>query len=255
MKEHRGFYEFCRAVAATVFPLLEKLEVRGLENVPARGPVIMVANHIAFMDIPNIGLRVKRHEHHMGKSELFAVPVLGTIMRWLDAFPVRRGESDRESLRTADELLSAGQVLVVFPEGHRSGTGKMAAGLPGVALIAMRSGAPIVPVGISGTEHIFKGRYGPWAPRVVLTYGAPFTLTFSGGRKRDDLERGIDTIMRRIAALVPPEYRGIYAAALAVAPTPAPVAAVEGAQPGAAGDGGQNADAVTQDASAPPAAG
>ena len=209
MKEHRGFYEFCRAVATVVFPLVEKLEVQGLENVPKQGPLIMVANHIAFMDIPNIGFPVKRHQHHMAKSELFAVPVLGTIMRWLDAFPVRRGESDRESLRTADELLRAGQVLVIFPEGHRSGDGQMAAGLPGVALIAMRSGAPIVPVGISGTEHIFKGRYGPWAPRVRLNYGAPFTLAFSGGRKRDDLEHGIDTIMRRIAALVPLAYRGI----------------------------------------------
>lgn len=265
MKEHRGFYEFCRVVARAVFPLVEKLEVRGLEHVPAQGPLIMVANHIAFMDIPNIGYRVKRHEHHMAKMELFEVPMLGAIIRRLDAFPVRRGESDRESLRMAEEVLAAGQVLVIFPEGHRSDTHTMAAGLPGVALIAMRSGAPIVPVGISGTEQIFKGRYGPWAPKVRLNYGEPFTLAFSGGRRRDDLERGIETIMRRIAALVPPEYRGIYAdppaeaaalnadVARSAAETDAPRRPAATTAPSA--DTRPDANALTQDAPVPPAAG
>jgi 1-acyl-sn-glycerol-3-phosphate acyltransferase len=173
------------------------------------------------MDIVTIGLPVKRHEHHMAKVELFGVPVLGSIMRMLGAFPVRRGESDRESLRVAEQVLNAGQVLVIFPEGHRSGTGKMAAGLPGVALIAMRTGAPIVPVGISGTERVFKGfRFGPWAPRVRMVFGKPFTLAANGKRRSEDLRRGIDTIMRHIAALVPPEYRGVYAE-----PAPQPVAA------------------------------
>jgi 1-acyl-sn-glycerol-3-phosphate acyltransferase len=80
-------------------------------------------------------------------------------------------------------------------------------------LIALRAGAPIVPVGISGTERVFKGlRYGPWAPKVRVAYGAPIVLQASGEqRRRDDVQQGIDRVMRAIAALVPPEYRGVYA--------------------------------------------
>ncbi len=244
MKEHRRFYELCRAIVTPFIHFVEKLDVTGLENIPVRGPVIMVGNHITFMDIPTIGFYVKRHQHHMGKIELFRVPVLGAIMRGLDAFPVRRGEGDRESLRTAEELLGAGQMLVVFPEGHRSRTGKMAAGLAGVALIAMRTGAPIVPVGIAGTERVLKGHYGPWAPTVHVVYGTPFTLEVSGKRRREDLERGIDTIMRHIAALVPPEYRGVYA--------DAPAAAALNASPVVAETSSGESAA---DASVPPAGG
>lgn len=231
MRERRWFYEVARPLVGLFVHTVERLEVEGVENVPATGPVILVANHISSMDIVTIGLPVKRHEHHMAKVELFGVPVLGSILRLLGAFPVRRGESDRESLRVAEEVLSAGQVLVIFPEGHRSGTGKMAAGLPGVALIAMRTGAPIVPVGISGTERVLKGvRIGPWAPKVRMVFGTPFTLVSDGKRRSEDLRRGIDTIMRRIAALVPPEYRGIYAeqAAQPVAAPPVTPATVPG---------------------------
>lgn len=232
MKEHRWFYEGARPLVGLFVHAVERLEVAGMENVPPTGPVILVANHISSMDIVTIALPIKRHEHQMAKVELFGVPVLGGIMRLLGAFPVRRGESDRESLRVAEEVLGAGQVLVVFPEGHRSGTGKMAAGLPGVALIAMRSGAPIVPVGISGTERVLKGfRFGPWAPKVRMVFGKPFTLPSDGKRRSQDLRRGIDTIMRQIAALVPPEYRGIYAE-----PAAQPVAARPTAQMAAPGD-------------------
>ncbi len=217
MKEYRWFYEIFRWPLTLITYLVERLHVEGVDRIPAKGPVILVSNHLAWMDILTVAVPVRRHEHHMAKSELFQVPVLGGIIRLLGAFPVRRGESDRESLRQAQEVLSAGQVLVIFPEGHRSDTHQMAAGLPGVALIAMRSGAPIVPIGITGTEHTLKGwRIGPWAPRVRIVYGEPFTLESGGRRTREDLARGIDTIMRRIAALLPPEYRGIYGELAAV---------------------------------------
>ena len=212
MKERRWLYEIARPVVGLFVHAVERLEVVGLENIPPTGPVILVANHINSMDIVSIALPVRRHEHHMAKIELFNVPILGGLLRLLGSFPIRRGESDREALRMAQEVLEAGQVLVIFPEGHRSGTGKMAAGLPGVALIAMRTGAPIVPVGISGTERVFQGlRVGPWAPKVRVVYGKPFTLASDGKRRSEDLKRGIDTIMRQIAALVPPAYRGVYA--------------------------------------------
>lgn len=221
MKEVRWFYEAARPVAWLFVHVVERLEVEGVANIPATGPVILASNHLAMMDIISIGVVVKRHEHYMAKIELFNVPLLGGLIRWLGAFPIRRGESDREALRTAEEVLSAGQVLAIFPEGHRSDSHTLAAGLPGVAMIAMRSGAPVVPVAISGTEHVLKGfRFGPWAPRVRLVFGKPFTLATEGRRRSEDLKLGIDRIMREIAALLPPDYRGIYAD-----PAPIPIAA------------------------------
>ena len=206
------FYAFARAVIRLVRPLLARLHTIGVENVPQSGPVILALNHIAWIDIPLASLRVPRITHYMAKIELFNLPVLGGIMRLLGSFPVRRGEGDRESLRVAERLLTQGEIVVVFPEGHRSG-GHLIKAHPGTSLIAFRSGAPVVPVAISGTEHVFKGlRYGPWAPHVTISYGKPITLTASGARHtRDDLARSTHLIMRHIAELLPPEYRGEYA--------------------------------------------
>lgn len=226
MNESKWLYELCRFLARLLLPLVVKLRVEGVEHIPAKGPVIIAANHIVSMDIIVVSYPVRRHLHHMAKVELFRIPVFGAFIRALGAFPVRRGESDRDALRMANELLQAGEIVAVFPEGHRSGTGRLQAGLPGVALIALRSGAPIVPVGISGTQRVFKGlRYGPWAPKVRVVYGEPITLQAgSERRRRDDLQQGIDTVMRAIAALLPPEYRGVYAepAAQPVAATARP---------------------------------
>jgi 1-acyl-sn-glycerol-3-phosphate acyltransferase len=203
----KGFYAFAKFVVRLVFPLLAHLRVVGLENVPASGPVILAQNHIAWIDIPLASIKVPRVTHYMAKIELFGQPVLGGIMRLLGAFPVRRGEGDRESLRISERLLAQGKVLVIFPEGHRSG-GKLIQAHPGTSLIALRTGAPIVPVAISGTENVFKR----FRPLVMVTYGKPFYLETSGPRRtRDDLARNTDLIMYHIAELLPPEYRGEYA--------------------------------------------
>ncbi|HEX6540559.1 MAG TPA: lysophospholipid acyltransferase family protein [Ktedonobacterales bacterium] len=209
----KGFYTFARAVVIAIHPLIARLRTVGIENVPQTGPVVLAVNHVAWIDIPLASIRVPRITHYMAKIELFRLPVLGGIMRLLGAFPVRRGERDREALRISERLLKQGEVLVIFPEGHRSG-GHLIEAHPGTSLIALRTGAPVVPVAISGTEHVFKGfRYGPWAPHVTISYGKPFHLEAASGghRTREDLARSTDLIMYRIAELLPPEYRGIYA--------------------------------------------
>ena len=211
-QESKAFYAFAKTVVRVVRPLIARLRTVGVENVPQSGPVILALNHIAWIDIPLASLRVPRVTHYMAKIELFGLPVLGGIMRLLGAFPVRRGEGDRESLRVAERLLAQGEIIVIFPEGHRSG-GHLIKAHPGTSLIALRTGAPVVPVAISGTEHVFKGfRYGPWAPRVTVTYGKPLHLELPGARRtRDDLARSTDAIMHHIAELLPPAYRGEYA--------------------------------------------
>lgn len=206
-QEWKAFYAFARFVVNVVRPLISRLRLVGAENVPQSGPVILAVNHVAWIDIPLASVAIPRVTHYMAKIELFRQPVLGGIMRWLGAFPVRRGEGDRESLRVAERLLSEGKILVVFPEGHRSG-GHLIKAHPGTSLIAMRSGAPVVPVAISGTENVFKR----FRPRVTIEYGKPFYMGSSGARRtRDDLARNTDLIMHRIAELLPPEYRGEYA--------------------------------------------
>lgn len=205
-------YSVMRVVAAILLPLLARVRTVDVENVPAEGPVILAINHIHWLDIPLASFRIPRVTHYMAKIELFSVPVIGWLIRRLGAFPVRRGEGDRESLRTSERLLAEGNVLMIFPEGHRSGTGKLAKGHPGASYLALRTGVPIVAVGISGTENVFKRfNYGPWAPKVTLRYSKPFTLDTGGRRSREGMTEATDTIMRQIAAMLPPEYRGAYA--------------------------------------------
>lgn len=211
-QESKAFYAFARFVVRLVCPLIARIRILGVENVPQSGPVILAVNHIAWIDIPLASMKVSRVTHYMAKIELFHLPILGGIVRLLGAFPVRRGEGDRESLRIAERLLTEGKILVIFPEGHRSG-GHLIKAHPGTSLMALRTNAPIVPVAISGTERVFMGfRYGPWAPRVTVRYGKPFHLEASGARRtREELARSTDLIMYRIAELLPPEYRGEYA--------------------------------------------
>jgi cytidylate kinase len=209
------FYSLMRGVAALILPILLKLRVEGLENVPASGPVMLASNHAAWIDIPLVSFRVPRITHYMAKVELFQAPIVGGMIRLLGAFPVRRGEGDRESLRTALRLLGQGEVVAIFPEGHRTG-GPMIRGLPGVSLIALRANTPIVPVGIINSPAVFqKGQFFFRRPTVTVRYGEPFKLNEGGGRySKEDVERGGEEIMTRIAALLPPDYHGVYAEAV-----------------------------------------
>ncbi len=211
-KAWRPFYEGLRIVARLALPTFTRIRVEGLENVPRRGPVILAMNHIHWLDIPVASVRVPRVTHYMAKIELFNIPILGWMLRRGGAFPVRRGEGDREALRTAERLLSQGEAVVIFPEGHRSDLGPLIEAHPGVALIALRGNAPIVPVAISGTRDVFrhKGLFF-WAPRVTVRYGTPFTLASESKRSRESLAEATDRIMYAIAALLPPEQRGAYA--------------------------------------------
>jgi cytidylate kinase len=205
-------YEVIRRLAGIAFPFLFKLRVEGLENVPPTGAAMLASNHAAWIDIPILAQPVPRATHYMAKIELFQTALLGGIIGMMGAFPVRRGEGDRESLRTAERLLGQGELIAIFPEGHRSESGLMR-GLPGAALIALRANVPVVPVAIINSRAVFqKGHIVIHRPTVTVRYGKPFMLTRSGARyTRDDLERGIDEIMTQIARLLPPEEHGVYA--------------------------------------------
>jgi 1-acyl-sn-glycerol-3-phosphate acyltransferase len=196
-------FPIVRALAAVFAPW----RLEGKENIPRSGGYILVANHINWKDPPWIEFAFARAIRYMGKRELFEVPVIGYILRAIGAFPVRRGEADRGALQNALAVVAAGQPLGYFPEGHRSESGQLIRGRPGIAYIAQRSGAPMIPVAVSGTRDARLGAF--WRRDIVIRVGAPFRAANLDVRA-DDPQAVADAIMRRVAALMPPEQRGVY---------------------------------------------
>ncbi len=192
--------------------LLSRCNVRGKENVPRQGAVLIVANHMNLVDPPMLGVSFGRTVIFMAKKELFYSKVIAYFIRDFGAFPVHRGQLDRKALRQANQLLDQGQALVMFPEGMRSHNAQLRPAFPGSALIALRRSVPILPVGITGTEKIKGVSWILRRPRITVNIGSPFYLpTVNGKLTREKLAEHTNSIMRHIAELLPPEYRGHYA--------------------------------------------
>jgi 1-acyl-sn-glycerol-3-phosphate acyltransferase len=212
----RAAYEALRLTVNIVARLLLGLRVSGTRNLPRSGPVIVVANHLHNLDLIVLSAALARPVLYMAKRELSAQPAFAWLLRdFFDAFPVNRGTPDRAALRHARTLLDEGLVVGILPEGTRSPTATLMAGNPGVALVAIQSGAPVLPVGITGTEHLpfdAKAQRAPWFGRthVRVVVGQPFRLPPRRPGEKVDLAAATDRIMREIAALLPPEYRGVY---------------------------------------------
>jgi 1-acyl-sn-glycerol-3-phosphate acyltransferase len=168
--------------------LLFRLEGRSAERLPARGPVLLVANHSSFLDPPLVGGVAPRPLSFMAKAELFRVPLLGALIARLNARPVRREGGDAGALRTALRILQEGGVLLMFPEGTRGPEGMLREPKPGAGMLAVLSGAPVVPVFIQGSGQAWpRGRRLPRPAKVIVTFGEPlaFGRTGADGRKTD----------------------------------------------------------------------
>lgn len=201
-----------RAVLSSVARV--RLEVDG--EIPREGPLIVVANHLSNADPPLVvgwlTPLLGRPMHILAKESLFVGPV-GTILRRNGVTPVRAGGSDMEAFRAARAVLERGDVLCIFPEGTRSRSGRLGPAKPGVAMLATRTGAPILPVGISGSDAFLApgARLPRFGARITLRVGRLFRLTPDQQlSRRQALQAASDEIMRRLAALIPPPYRGPY---------------------------------------------
>ena len=194
-------FPIVRAIALFLAPM----RVIGLERVPPRGPYIMVANHISWLDPEWIAFALRKPVRYMAKEELFEWFFLGGLLRVIACFPVRRGTSDRRAFMTALKVLQAGQVLGFFPEGHRTESAALIRAHPGIAGIALRSGAPLVPVGVTGARGAF-GRF--WRRDLTLRFGEPFYAKDLGASEPQAVA---DAIMRKVGELLPEHMRGIYA--------------------------------------------
>ncbi len=189
--------------------LFARVEIRGREHVPASGAYIIVANHTSWKDPPIVSLALGTPIRWMAKIEVFDYPLIGFLLRGIGNFAVRRGESDRRSIQLALQVLERGLPLGVFPEGHRSDDRKLLRGWPGISLLADRADALIVPCGIVGTP---TARLRPIRrTEAVLSFGKPFRVSDLAPDIGRDRQATADAIMLRIAAVLPPEMRGVYA--------------------------------------------
>jgi 1-acyl-sn-glycerol-3-phosphate acyltransferase len=197
-----------------LLPLYCRIEVRGLENVPADGPLVIASNHLNDADPGIICTRIRRPIAFMAKIELFRVPLLAQFLRSFGSFPVRRGEADISTLRMANENLKLGRAVCIFPEGTREGFAeKLTEALPGAAIVALRNDVPILPIAISGSGRLqIPGMFLRVDRRlkVSLTIGEPFHLEKPARLNAEAAREGTRQIMERIATLLPPENRGYY---------------------------------------------
>jgi cytidylate kinase len=215
---------FGSLVLRVIARLLVRIRVEGdLSVIPKAGPLIIAANHASSADPVLIGAflngRLRRPLNWLGKRELVEMPVIGWFMRQAGIHPVDRATADVEAFRTALRVLESGNILTVFPEGTRSPDGVLQEVREGVAVIALRSGAAVLPVGVSDSDKVWrKGSTLPTPGRhVTVRYGTPFVLAeelppevLADRRRAKDAATHL--IMGRIAELLPPRQRGIYAA-------------------------------------------
>lgn len=207
----RWFYYIARFWVRVGLFIGTRWQVKGRENVPPEGPLLIIANHLNLVDPPLVSVSINRKTMFMAKEELFRHKFFSYFIRGFGAFPVRRNQADREALRQSLKVLADGSALVIFPESTRSATGQMQPAFAGSALIALRSGAPILPIGIIGTEKL-KGKLWPFRRhRVTVNIGKPFHLPADGNKTNSaELARLTDYIMKRIADLLPVTYHGHY---------------------------------------------
>jgi len=205
------FYRPGARIARFLLAFLGSARIEGIEHVPREGAFILVANHCSQADPPLLGWatghQIDRVVHFMAKDEMHHWPIIGWLADRSGVFWVRRGEGDRAAQRLALQLLGQGKPIGIFPEGTRSRDGRMREGRAGATLLAIRSGALIVPVGIAGSHRLFPGDSRlPRRSRLTFRIGEPFRLEHqpSGRIDRGVLAAGTERIMEKIAALLPP---------------------------------------------------
>jgi 1-acyl-sn-glycerol-3-phosphate acyltransferase len=163
-------YTLARVVLTVPTILLYRVRAIGLENVPARGALVLAPNHFSQMDHFFVGVYLRRKIRFMAKSQMFGPPVLTYVYKHGGVFPVRRGQHDEEAIETAHEILRQGEMLLVYAEGGRSRSQQLGKPKPGIGRIALESGAPIVPVAIHGSARV-RGWKRLRFPRVTVRFG------------------------------------------------------------------------------------
>lgn len=215
---HTTFVRVSRALGVPVFKILMstlcRIEVIGRENVPPYGPYFIVFNHIDTLDAPLMVVFWPYQPEGLTAAENFSNPIIGTLMRMYGAIPLKRTQYDRDALEKGLAVLKSGSPLVMAPEGTRRRHPGMQLAKPGIAYLALKAQAPIVPVGLTGTEQWLPSWKCFRRPHITMTIGQPFSLpaeTITRENRQTKLEEYTTIIMKHVAEVLPPAYRGVYA--------------------------------------------
>ncbi len=213
MKRTRpGFYYFGNWFMRNLFRVLLRVQVRGLEQAPRDGALIVAISHSSFLDPLLAGVNIPRDVIPMAKSEAFSIPVIGWWIKWYGAFPVRRGETDMSAFKTALRVLLAGNAMVMAPEGHRSELGALQQGREGAIMLSLRTGAPILPVAVWGGKAFWKNLTRLRRTPMWFSVGEPVLPQVATTKPtRERVGQMADELMFCIADMMPPEMHGYYA--------------------------------------------
>lgn len=206
----RAFRKFSHGFVKLVAWACLRVSKEGMENLPQRGPLLIVINHLGDADTPALISSLPFTPDALGKIELYDLPILGKLMDWYGIIWLHRGRPDKRALRAALDGLAEGRIIIIAPEGRYSLTGALEEGAGGAAFLAYKSGAPILPIAITGTEnesvygHLKKFRRAP----VKVRAGKMFRLTEQPSARKEAMNEGTSQIMAALADLLPEKYRG-----------------------------------------------
>jgi 1-acyl-sn-glycerol-3-phosphate acyltransferase len=209
----RGSARLVAPIVRAILSIACRIDRSELGKVPRKGPLIIVTNHVNFLEAPLLySFLYPRDISGFAKAETWRNPILGLLATIWECVPVERGANDISSMRRALEALARGKMLNVMPEGTRSHDGRLRRGLGGVVAMALRSGAPIVPIAHFGGEAFWRNLKMGRRTRVRIRVGEAFRLREpESGKARASRLEAAEEVMLRIAELLPREYRGEYA--------------------------------------------
>ena len=208
----RSFRVFAHGLLKLVAKVCLRVTAEGLEKIPKTGPLLIVINHLGDADTPALVASLPFTPDALGKIELYDLPILGKLMDWYGVIWLHRGRPDKRALRAALDGLAQGRVIIIAPEGRYSVTGALEQGADGAAFLAYKSGAPILPIAIIGTEnakvygHMRRLRRAP----VRIRVGTLLRLQDQAEDRKEALNRGTNQVMEALADLLPEQYRGEY---------------------------------------------
>lgn len=211
-RARRAFRVFAHGLLKLIAKVCLNVSVEGMENFPKKGPLLIVINHIGDSDVPALISILPSPPDALGKIELYELPVLGKLIDWYGVIWLHRGQADTRALRAALDGFAEGRMIVIAPEGRYSLTGALEEGSGGAAFLAYKSGAPILPIAITGTENeIVYGQMKRFRrARVHVTVGKMFGLTGQAESRQEAVSLGTRQIMQALAGLLPEKYRGAY---------------------------------------------
>lgn len=205
-----GLYKLLHALARLFVFLVCRYRVSGLERVPVTGPLLIVVNHLSWFDPILLGSVLPRRIWFFAKVEIFAWPVVGWLARQTGQIPVMRGMGDRAALEQALTYLREGKAVMIFPEGTVERREQMIAAHSGAAMLALRSGAPLLPLAHTGTRRILRP-HGGWRPHITIQAGQLYVPSLlEGAARKTALQTITNEIMEQIALMLPAEQRGVY---------------------------------------------